>query len=275
MALKHPPTSYAAGSAWATYLRDLWQRREFALYLALGKLKARNASTALGLFWWVLNPLMLASIYFLVFGFIFQARRGHPAYLSHLLSGMFAFYYTQSAVTGGVGSIISNAKLLANLGFPRLVLPVSSLIEAAVGFGASLVAYFAITIPADGLLAGPTIWWLLPAFGLHTLFNLGLSAATARFTVPFRDLNNLVPYLMRLWLYLSPILYTLDRVPESIQGLFRLNPLVPFLDMYRAALMGSPLEGQVVLAATLWAAGMAAVGVWLFARSEGYMVRYL
>lgn len=257
------------------YLRELWRRREFAYYLALGNLRARNASTALGLLWWVLNPLLLGSIYLLVFGVIFEARRGQPAYLSFLLSGLFAFYYTRGAMVGGANSITSNAKLLANQRFPRLLLPLSALIEASVGFLFSLVAFFAITWPVDRLLPGSAIVWLVPAVGLHAVFNFGVAAITARLVVPFRDVNNLVPYLLRLWLYLSPIIYSIDRVPEAFRGFFMLNPLVPILALYRTALMGAPIDASTVQLAAGWAFGLAALGVWLFVRFENRMVRYL
>ena len=114
-------------SRWRSYVRDLWSRREFAWFLASGNLKARNASTALGLAWWVLNPLIMAGVYFLVFGFIFNARQGESQYLAYLLSGMFAFNFVTMSMTGGANSILANSKLLANIRFPRLILPLSAL----------------------------------------------------------------------------------------------------------------------------------------------------
>ena len=131
------------------YLTDLWNRREFAWYLAMGHLKARNASTALGLFWWVLNPLLLGLIYFFVFGVLFGTRP--PGYIAYLLSGMFVFHFTSQAMTGGANAILQNSKLLANLKFPRLVLLISALIESAVGFLASLVVFYAISWPTAGV----------------------------------------------------------------------------------------------------------------------------
>ena len=96
------------------YVTDLWSRREFAWYLAIGNLKARNASTALGLFWWVLNPLLLGLVYFLVFGVIFGDSRPDD-YIAYLLAGMFAFHFTSQSMTGGANSILQNSKLLVNL----------------------------------------------------------------------------------------------------------------------------------------------------------------
>lgn len=263
-----------------TYLVDLWSRREFAWYLAMGNLKARNASTTLGLFWWVLNPLLLGAVYFTVFGLIFDRTDldGDP-FLPYLLSGMFPFYYTQSAMTGGVNSIVSNTKLLANLHFPRLILPISALIESFVGFMASLLVLYAVVGPAYGVWPGTEIIWLLPTVVIHTIFNFGLATLVARVAVPFRDLNNLVPYFTRLWLYLSPILYTpalLEQAPDAVEQMANLNPLAPILGLYRHSLIGMEIDlTQALLRSTAWALAIGFVGAFSFVRQEGRMARYL
>ena len=262
-----------------TYVRDLWNRREFAWYLALGNLKARNASTALGLVWWVLNPLLLGGIYGLVFGVILDVRRGTDDYIAYLLAGIFPFYYVRSAMTGGVNSIIGNTKLIANLRFPRMILPFSALVESGVGFLASLAVFYAIAGPLQGVWPGQSVVWLVPAFIILTMFNLGMSALVARVAVPFRDVNNLVPYFVRLWLYLSPVIYPVTFLEQNVSGplqvVLKANPLFSMLAVFRHALMGLPLDGSEVLTATAWAIGMMVVGVSLFVRYESRMTRYL
>lgn len=262
-----------------TYLNDLWNRREFALHLALGNLKARNASTALGLLWWVINPLLLGGIYGLVFGVILDVQRGEGDYLAYLLAGIFPFYYMRSAMTGGVNSITTNIKLISNLRFPRMILPLSALIEGLIGFVASLVVYIMIAGPLYGVWPGLYTLWLIPATLIMTVFNLGLSALVARFAVPFRDINNLVPYVVRLWLYLSPIIYPVEFLEENLTGFmqtaFKLNPLFSMLAVFRHALMGTPATQQDVLLSIGWAVVMLVVGVGLFVQYESRMTRYL
>jgi teichoic acid transport system permease protein len=256
----------------------LWSRREFAWFLASGNLKARNASTALGLAWWVLNPLIMAGVYFLVFGFIFNARQGEDQYLAYLLSGMFAFNFVTMSMTGGANSILANSKLLANIRFPRLILPLSALAEALYGFLASLLVYYFIAWPADGVY--PTVWLLLlPVIvGLQTIFNLGLASLTARMAVPFRDINNLIPHINRLWMYLSPIIWPMSFVADKadvFQWILRINPLYSFIVLYRTALMGRAFEPDMLLLASAWAVVMGVGGVLAFVRYEGNMVRHL
>jgi len=262
------------------YLTDLWARREFAWYLAMGNLKARNATTTLGLFWWVLNPLLLGAVYWLVFGVLFD--RGEVdgvAFLPFLLSGIFPFFFTQQAMTAGVNSITANAKLLANINFPRLTLPLSAILESFVGFLTSIGVYFAIVGPIDGIWPGWNTLWLFPTVALHVVFNFGLATLVARIAVPFRDLNNLVPYFTRLWLYLSPILYPpsfLDGQAAWVRFGIRLNPLESFLGLYRYALVGMPVDkSSALLLAAAWAFGIAFFGALWFVKYEGRMARYV
>ncbi len=264
------------------YLIDLWSRREFAWYLAVGNLKARNASTVLGLFWWVLNPALLGAVYWFVFGILFQRgddEFGGVVFVVYLLSGMFPFYFTRTAMTGGVNSIVSNTQLLANLRFPRAVLPIAALVEGTLGFLSSLIAYFLIVGPAQGVWPSLAVVWLVPILVIHLAFNLGLSMLVARLAVPFRDLNNLVPYIVRMWLYLSPILWadaTIEGTPEWAKRLAELNPLVPILDLYRYALAGIETDlGVAFLGATAWAVFFLVTGALWFIKYEGRMARYV
>lgn len=263
------------------YLRELWRRREFAVALGLGNLKARNASTTLGLFWWVLNPMLLGAVYFLVFGVLFGSRRPDD-FLPYLLSGMFPFHFTSQSMTGGANSIIQNARLLANLRFPRLILPISTLIEALIGFLTSLVVLAGVVLITGIVLDRDyftfRLIYLPLIIGIHLLFNLGLAAITARLAVPFRDINNLLPYINRMWLYLTPIIWPvsfLDQASTTINTLVRANPMFDIVSLYRSAFLGNPLVLDQALGAVVWSLVLAIVGVTIFVRYEGHMVRYL
>jgi teichoic acid transport system permease protein len=264
-----------------TYFTDLWNRREFAWFLAMGNLKARNASTALGLFWWVLNPLLLGLVYFFVFGVLFGTRSRPPDYIAYLLSGMFVFHFTNQSMSGGANAILQNAKLLANLKFPRLVLLASALIESSVGFLASILVFYAIAWPAAGIHPNRYTLLLLVVIPIQLLLNLGLSAIVARLAVPFRDINNLLPYFNRLWLYLTPIIWPLafiDNLGPAVQTLVRLNPMFPLIALYRTAFIGRPdypFQVDDLLISLAWAVAFFLVGVAGFIRYENRMVRYL
>ena len=263
------------------YLHDLWRRREFALALGLGNLKARNASTALGLVWWILNPLLLGGVYFLVFGILFGGNRP-PDFLVYLLSGMFAFHFTSQSMTGGANSIIQNSKLLANLRFPRLVLPISTLIEALVGFAASLGVLTVLIVISqmvmDDTFLTHRIIFLPFIMLIHLVFNLGLGSLAARLAVPFRDINNLLPYVNRIWLYLSPVIWPLsflDNASDSVRRLVEWNPMFSLIALYRGALLGYTFHADDIVRSVVWALVVGVVGVTLFIKYEGHMVRHL
>ena len=256
------------------YFSELWSRREFAYFLAMGNLKARNASTSLGLLWWVLNPLLLGMVYYLIFGVFFPSERD----LGYLLSGMFVFHFTSQSMLGGANSIIQNAKLLVNLKFPRVVLPISNLIETASGFLVAIGVLFAVALPIGSAKITWQLGWFFLIFPLHIFFNLGLSLLTARLAVPFRDINNIIPYLTRLWLYVSPIIWpaeVLTRMPPTIQKLVEFNPLYSIIAIYRAALLGVAMPPGSLWTAAVWSVGTLFVGLFFFVRYEGRMVRYL
>lgn len=269
------PNTQTQMSAARSYVQSLWARREFAWYMAMGNLRSRNASTALGLMWWVLNPLMMGAVYYVVFGLILDLSRD----LSYLLSGVFVFYYTSTSMTTGANSIIQNRALLVNLQFPRLVMPITAIIEAGAGFLVSVPALYVIIGPMMGVWPTLDILWIVPiAFALQTIFNLGLATLTARVTVPFRDITNVLPHLIRIWFYLSPILYTAGQfssLPEWAVNLYSFNPMVPLLSVYRAGLIGYELSIVDVWAMAAWAIGLASVAVTVFVRYEGRIARYL
>lgn len=259
-----------------SYFSELWRRREFIWFLSTGNFKARNASTSLGLLWWVIDPILLGSIYYLVFGVIFEIRG--PGYIGYLMCGMFTFHYTGQALRGIAGTIVLNARLIANLQFPRLILPIAMLIEVTFGFLASLLVLMGVVFVLDGITPGPQVALVLLMLPIHFLFNLGIGAIAARLAVPFRDVSNLIPFLVRIWMYLSPIIWPLerlDRLAPPIEAIIRINPMYSFLSVYRSAMLGNPIEWGAFAIAGAWAVGVAVVGVVAFTRYEGHMVRYL
>lgn len=257
------------------YIGDLWRRREFVWFLALGNFKARNASTALGLFWWVLNPMLLSLVYWFVFGLIFPGSRD----IIYLMSGMFVFHFTAQSLTGGANAVLQNSKLLTNLKFPRLILPLANLLEALLGFLVSLGVLLVAQLALRFELPNSALLLLVIAIPLHVLFNLGLGSIAARLAVPFRDINNFIPYFNRIWLYLSPIIWPLSLLEteagQEFATLAELNPLFPLISIYRSALIGDPFDPGALGAFAIWAVVIGLFGTGLFVRYEGKIARHL
>jgi teichoic acid transport system permease protein len=254
------------------YLVELWRRREFAVTVPMGELKAQNQDTALGQVWHLLNPLMLIGVYYFVFGIVLgvDSRRGVDNYLPFLIVGVITFNYTRSAVQSGARMIVKNRRLVQSINFPRAILPVSSIVSE------SVTHLYAIPVMLVLLVAtgeSPRWSWLLlvPIVALHALFNLGLSMLVARFAFHYRDVQNLMPYLLRLWFYMSGVLYPIT--PEligsdAIRFVLQLNPIWSIIEVSRDALLDGQVVGRVWALAVGWTAVVLVFGFAYFRRAE-------
>lgn len=183
---------------------------------------------------------------------------------------------------GAPNAILANSKLIANVRFPRLILPISALVESLIELLASLVILVVITIGFGlftGLwLMGPEMLYLIPGVMIHTVFNLGIATLAARMAVPFRDTGKIMPYALRLWLYLSPIIWplsALEDLPATLRALMELNPMFALLAWYRAAFLGGPITAGDVWTSIAWALVLGVIGPIVFVRFEDRMARFL
>lgn len=253
------------------YLPALWQRRDFALTLALGDLKNRNMDTALGSVWHLLNPLIAAAIYFVVFGVIFGARDDVENYTTFLIVGVFVFTYTRKSVTSGSATIINNLKLIQSIYFPRAVLPLATIVAESLAHLPAVAVMFVIALVTG---ESPHVAWLLviPVIVLQAMFNLGLALVTARMTVHFRDVQQLLPFITRLWFYLSAVLYTIDRIVdalgESWARVFEANPVYAFIHLSRLAIIDGTTDGRFWILAVGWSVAALVIGGMYFLRHE-------
>jgi teichoic acid transport system permease protein len=260
------------------YFRDLWDRRFFIRELAFGNILGKHASDLLGILWWLINPLMMTGVYFIVFGMILGGRRGDPAFLAYLLVGVFGFRFMSGTMTGSIKLITGSGKLITTIAFPRMVMPLAAMIEEMTGFLVALASFYFLVAPINNIW--PTLWlFFFPVpLILHSMFTLGLGTITARLAVPIRDVRNVVPHITRMWFYLSPILWTLDRIEDRalwIKAIVEVNPMFSYLSLYRTAMMGRPLEWVHLAAGAAWGVVVLVIGVWTFVRNEDSMARYL
>jgi teichoic acid transport system permease protein len=252
-----------------TYLRMLWARREFALLVPLGEMRQRNMDTLLGGSWHVLNPLFQAGIYYLLFGVLLQQRAGVANYPAWLIIGLFLFGLTQKSVQSSARIIVTKAGMLRSLNFPAGILPISvNLSELLAFIPAAGVMLLVVTLTGER----PTLLWglLLPLIVLQFVMNLGLSLIVARMTVHFRDLDNLLNHLLRMWMYFSGVLFPIDLAPEGwIREVLRVNPPHTFLETARSLLLDGTLDVRSASLAAAWAVVAIVVGVLFFHRYEG------
>ena len=205
------------------YFRELWKRREFAMELSRTKLRAQHFDTAFGQLWLVINPLMLALVYFVLVDILRGGNRP-PGFFAHLVAGIFAYYFVSGAVRDGVKSVVSGGKLVLNTSFPRALLPLSTVITAFMRFIPTFVIYIPIHL-ISGRPITTHILWIFPIIVMLALVAAGLSMFVAALQVYFRDLKSFLPYVLRIWLYASPVLYYAHEVPDRYKPLLEINPL--------------------------------------------------
>ncbi len=251
------------------YLAEVWRRREFVHSLARYRLEAENGRNRLGMGWVVLRPLLNAAVYGVVFGVLLRTSRGVEDFVAFLVLGVLMFEYFSSCFSSGAKSITANAALVQSLAFPRMALPLAHVVQRFLQFGPML-----LVMVVTALLAGsrPHAQWLLliPLVALFSLFNAGLTLVTARLTVHFRDLTQLLPFLSRLLFYTSGVFFSIDdRFADgsTAQALVDAQPIHEFLTLARAILLDGPsyeIPTAYWAYATAWSFGTAVAGVLFF-----------
>jgi teichoic acid transport system permease protein len=209
------------------YIREMWRRRQFAVELARTDVQSRYFNTVFGQLWLVLNPLLLALALFLLVEIIRGGDRG-AIFLAHLMATLFAFRLVTMSVRQGSRSVVGGGRLILNTAFPRMLLPTSAVLTACMRF-LPMVVLYAIVHVAVGLPVGLQLLWVLPILAILVLFSYGAALLVATTQVYFRDLKYFLRYFLRIWLYVSPILWYVHEVPEGVKPFVVINPMYPML----------------------------------------------
>ena len=256
-----------------TYVRELWRRREFAFELSRTRLRAQHFNTAFGQLWLLLNPLLLALVYFVLVDILRAGSRGGE-FFAHLMAGLFVYYFVSNSMREGVRSVTSGGRLILNTAFPRALLPLASVINAFMRFLPTIVVYAPVHL-ASGQPVGPELLWTLPILALFVLMASGLSMLVAAAQVYFRDLKSFLPYMLRIWLYASPILYYADEVPERYRWILDVNPLAPLLSAWSDVLdFGrAPAAGDLALGLAWALAIFLSAALFFVSREREFAVR--
>lgn len=260
-----------------SYLRELWRRREFIHEMSRTDLRAQHFNTAFGMLWLVLNPLLLGLTYFLLV-FVIRGGNREPDFLAHLLGALFAYHFFQQSVRRGSSSVTGGRRLLMNSSFPRTMLPISAVITGIMKFVPTMVIY-AVVHALSPVAVNVNLLWILPMFAILVIFTTGVSMLFATMQVYFRDTRAFLPYVLRIWLYLSPILWRVEnletsRVGETARRIIRLNPLFDIIGAWSQALAGHRPETVLVVQGLGWAIAALVVGGLVFiSREREFAVR--
>ena len=252
------------------YMRDLWDRRSYVWYEAVSELRARQVTSVLGNLWHLLNPALNIFIYYLIFGLLLKVDRGIDNFILFLATGLFVFQLTQKTTTDGARSMIANKGLLRAIKFPRAMLPITGAVTEML----SGISSFLVLIPI-ALLTGESPRWswilLVPLLAVQFVFNLGASFVAARLTTHFVDVIQILPFVFRLILYASGVIFSVDAYVQpgsSVRLLFTLNPIYCYVTVGRWCMLGGPLDAAIVLSGIGWAVLFFATGFLWFRQAE-------
>ena len=219
------------------YWRDLWTYRELFYFLAWRDILVRYKQTTIGIAWAILRPFFTMIVFSIVFGKLAKMPSGNIPYPILVFSAMLPWQFFSSAFSGCSNSMIGNAHLISKVYFPRLAIPFSTIMVCFVDFFISLSMLFALMVwynfwPSWRLL-------FLPLFILLTVSTaLGAGLWISALNVKYRDFSHVVPFIVQMGLYISPVGFSSDVIPMQYRLLYSINPMVGVIDGFRWVLLG-------------------------------------
>jgi lipopolysaccharide transport system permease protein len=262
-------------------ITETLSRRRLISYLVRADLKKKGADTLLGNLWWVLDPLFQMLIYWLLVGVILGRGAGTADYPLFILTAILPWKWFDSTIKDGISSVVSQERLIKQIYFPKLVLPLSAVMSGVASFAFGLIPLFGMMV-----LIYPThltAWVLLipVVAAVQFVFQMALAIAVSGLNVFYRDINNLSRHLLRFWFYLSPALYGIETVEkltkhEAIAIWFRINPWTYLFGSYRAVIYyGAPPDWGGLAAVLGVSLVLLLLGILLFKRLEPTVAKVL
>ncbi len=257
-----------AGGADANYWKDLWRYRDLLGFLTLRDIRVRYKQTVLGVGWALIQPIVTTGIFTFVFGKLAGMSPGGVPYPLLVLAGLLPWQLFSAALSGSSASLISNSNLISKVYFPRLIIPLSSLGVAAIDFLVVLALY--VTASAWFGRIPSWHWSLLPLFiALALLLAFGAGIWFTALTVKYRDFRYIVPFMLQVGVFLSPIGFSTANVP-TWRALLDLNPITGVIDAFRWCLLsdGQPFDVRGTTCSVIISVVLTVSGLIYFRRME-------
>lgn len=251
------------------YWNDLWRFRELFLFLAWRDILVRYKQTIIGLAWSIIRPFLTMIVFTLIFGRLAKFPSGEVPYPILVYAAMLPWQFFSTCFSDASNSLLNNSNMLTKIYFPRLIIPVSTVIVNLVDFLISFV-----------ILIGLMIWYhfvpsmniiYLPLFlGLALITSIGSGVYIAALNVKYRDFKYIVPFVVQFGMQISPVGYSSDMIPEKYRLLYSLNPMVGVIDGFRWCILGD--QSHIYLPGLLLSIGfiilLLILGIWYFRKME-------
>ncbi|HEX7240388.1 MAG TPA: ABC transporter permease [Longimicrobiaceae bacterium] len=220
-------------------LREMWAYRGLFFFLVWRDIKVRYAQTVLGAGWAILQPLLTTVVFTVIFGVFAKLPSDGLPYPVFSLAGLVPWTYFSTALTGASNSLVASTNLITKVYFPRLVIPYAPVLAGLVDFAigllilAAFMAFYGVVPSASAVL-------VLPVLVLAMIVTAsGVGCWLAALNIQYRDVKYVIPFLVQVWMYASPIVYPMSMVPERYRALYALNPMAGVIEGFRAALLGT------------------------------------
>jgi lipopolysaccharide transport system permease protein len=265
-----------ASRGWSSLgLRGIWVYRELLYFLVWRDVKIRYKQTVLGAAWAILQPLLTMVVFTIFFGGLAKVGSDGLPYPIFSFAGLLPWTYFAQGLTQSSGSIVGSSSLITKVYFPRLVIPISSVLAGVVDFAIAFGVLIAMMAYYGIWPAAAVIWWLPLLLLLATVTALGVGLWLSALSVEYRDVRFVVPFFVQLWLFVTPVIYPASKVASKLEQLglpswlYGLNPMAGVVEGFRWALLRTgSVNAPVLIASAAVALLLMVSGAFYFRRME-------
>ncbi|MCP4398732.1 MAG: ABC transporter permease [bacterium] len=271
--IQHPVLVIQPTKGWGRLgLHEVWEYRDLLYFMLWRDVKGRYKQMALGPLWIVLRPLFNMVLFTLIFGLVAKLPSDGIPYPIFSYTALLPWTFFSGAVMGSANSLLSHRHLITKVYFPRLIVPVVSVLSGLIDFSISFLILLGMML-FYGYLPGWGIVWLpfYLLFAAVTALTVGLWAAT--WIVHYHDVGEVLSYLIRGWMYATPVVYAMSIIPERWRAVYRINPMTNVIEGFRWALLGSGHAPDIfLLISAVLVAPFLIAGAFYFRRTERTIV---
>jgi homopolymeric O-antigen transport system permease protein len=264
-----PPIRIEARQGWVSLkLREVWEYRELLFFLTWRNIQVRYKQTALGVIWAVIQPLFTMAVFSLFFGRLAKVPSDGIPYPIFAFAALVPWTFFSNGLTQSSNSLVGNSNLIKKVYFPRLTIPISTVLSGMVDFMLAFamvlgMMFFYRIVPTANVL------WIPLLLLLALVTSLGVGLWLSALNVQYRDVQHAVPFLVQFWMFSTPIAYPSSLLSEPWRTLYGLNPMVGVVEGFRWALLGTqPAPGAILIASSLVAVLILVGGAFYFRRME-------
>ncbi len=246
---------------------ELWRYRELLYFLTWRDVKVRYKQTVLGAAWALLQPLMAMLIFTVIFGRVVRVPSDGIPYTLFVYSGILPWIYFSNSLVNSGNSLVQNSTLVGKVFFPRMMVPLSTVLAGLIDFAIGFV-FLLFLMAGQGYVPPLSTVLVIPLMGIFLLLAFGLGLWFSALNVRYRDVRHVIPFLVQIWMFATPIVYPLSIVPEKFQFLLYLNPATGVIEGIRSVLFGGPFAPWPLCTGVVLSLGLLVTGAYYFRRVE-------